>query len=120
MPLKILENGLETKFPLKLLRRYGVIDRFQQKVTFIQMRPHLHAVWISLHDSVWDAIVEIIMRNGVVQVNVAADDVHVLIRFGKNHSARVNDSGFIGGNRRHDIIVVQPRINLKRKPSIIR
>jgi len=61
VPLVILEGGLKTEFLLKLFGCQTIIDRFYQKVTVISVGSYVHTTWISLHDFVWDTVIEIIV-----------------------------------------------------------
>ena len=119
VPLVVLEHGFKTKFVLELFRCQGIIDRFYQEVSIIWIGPYLHTAWISIHDFIWNAVVEIVMRDHKVWIDITIDYVYVSICFDEDSPTWIDDSGFVGANGGYDVILVQVRIDLEGEPSIV-
>ena len=120
VPLEVLSCGLEPELLLKTFSCYGIIDWFYEEMPFVKVGPHLHAAPVGLHYPVWDAVVKVVVRDHVVQVYVPVDDVHVLVSLSEDYSAGVDDLRFVRLNRGHNVVVVQPRVSLKRETAIVR
>jgi len=119
MPVVILGRRFKTELPPELFRCQSVIDRFHQEVAIIPMAPYLHTAWVSLHNPIRDAVIEVVMGNHKVQIDIAVDDVCALVRFGEDHATRVDDSGFVGADGGYDVVVVEACVDLEGETPVV-